>query len=143
MTWLHSALRQFTNRHKELGKGLRKGRLEQEGEKIRDDIDKKVEASLHKRGVEDLPRVQLIEATEIQNAAKLRGEGVLVFGREEVVPLTVAKRTSADAQRRQNAEKKAVAVIQILHGWNLLGNLSYVDQQELIKDIVDVVLTDQ
>jgi hypothetical protein len=59
--WLHSALRQLANRHKELGKNLRRDRVSSHGQKIRVELDQKVESSLKARGVEDMPEVILLE----------------------------------------------------------------------------------
>ena len=139
--WLHSALRQLTNRHKELRKNLRTDRLAKEGKKTRAALDNKVVKLLEARGVEDLPEVVLLAPDEKKRAAGLRREGIIVLNKEAIVPSSPARRhTAVDAERMALAEKKAVAVAQILETWGVLKGLSYDEQNQLVREIVEVTL---
>jgi len=104
-------------------------------------IDEKVQSALKARGIEDVPEVELLEAGRKAEASKLRREGKIVLQKEMVVPPSSnVRRTEADSQRQQIAEKKAVAITQLLHGMGLLDSLSYAEQEKLVKDILEIVL---
>jgi Histidine kinase-, DNA gyrase B-, and HSP90-like ATPase len=139
--WLHSALRQLANRHKEIGSGMRSQKLVAEGKKVREKVEEKVESALKSRGVEDVPDVVLLDASKQSEARKLRSEGTIALRKDAVLPPSPANRsTSVEGERRKLAEKKAVAVIQLLHGWGLLEKLSFDEQEKLIRDILEIVL---
>lgn len=100
--WLHSALRQLTNKHKELGKELRAKRVASVGEKVRAEMDSKVDRSLKSRGVEDVPEVILLEPARKAEARKLRSAGAIVLHRDVVVPSARGKkpmRRTSDKRR--------------------------------------------
>lgn len=139
--WLHSALRQLANRHKEIGSGVRSKRLVAEGKKVREKVEEKVESALKARGVEDIPEVVLLDAAKQSEAKKLRNEGTIALRKDAVLPPSPASRsTSAEGERRKLAEKKAIAVVQLLHGWRLLEKLSFDEQEKLVRDILEIVL---
>ncbi len=141
--WLHSALRQLANRHKEIGSGVRSNKLVVEGKKVRERVEEKVESALKARGVEDVPDVVLLDASKQSEARKLRSEGTIALRKDAVLPPSPANRsTSAEGERRKLAEKKAVAVIQLLHGWGLLEKLSFDEQEKLVRDILEIVLVE-
>ncbi|MGA2789110.1 MAG: ATP-binding protein [Verrucomicrobiota bacterium] len=139
--WLHSALRQLANRHKEIGKERRSEKLATAGEEVREKIGERVEAALRARGVEDTPEVVLLEASQQHEARGLRRQGTIALRKDAVIPPSTAKyTTSAEEERRKLAERKAVAIVQLLHGWGLMDKLSYEDQEKLVHDILEIVL---
>jgi hypothetical protein len=139
--WLHSSLRQLANRHKELGSTLRSHKLAVEGKKVRDKVEQRVEIALKARGVDEVPDVVLLDPGTHLDVRKLRGQGTIALRKDVVVPRSPGKyATSAEEQRRKLAEKKAVAIVQLLHGWGLLEKLSYADQEKLVRDIMEIVL---
>jgi hypothetical protein len=139
--WLHSALRQLANRHKEIGKTLRFSNLAVQGQRVREKVEERVETALKARGVEDVPEVVLVEPAKQSEMRKMRSEGTIAMRKDVVMPPSSAKhKTSADDERQKLAEKKAVAVVQLLHGWGLLEKLSYQEQEKLIRDILEIVL---
>jgi hypothetical protein len=139
--WLHSALRQLANRHKEIGKEERSQKLAREGKKARARVEERVESSLKSRGVEDVPEVVLLDPSRQSEARSLRRQGTIALRKDAIVPPSTAKHvTAAEAQRRELAEKKAVAIVQLLHGWGLLEKLSYDEQEKLIHDILEIVM---
>jgi hypothetical protein len=139
--WLHSAFRQFSNRHKELGKQLRTARLQDEVVHAEQSVANKVREALRSRGIEDVPEVMLLARAQNPDAAKFRREGKIVLHQDVVIPpSTQVRRTEGEANRVRLAEKKAVAITQLLHGMGLLDSLSYADQEKLIRDIMDIVM---
>jgi hypothetical protein len=139
--WLHSAFRQFSNRHKDLGKQLRTTTRRNEAVQTREKIAVKVQAALKSRGIEDVPEVELLEPARKAEAAKLRRAGKIVLHREAVIPpSTQARHTELETNRLKLAERKAVGIAQLLHGMGLLDSLSYAEQEKLIRDILEIVL---
>ena len=59
--WLHSAIRQLTNRHKEVGGEVRRQRLTRVGQAAREHLQILVEERLKEHGIEDVPIVELLE----------------------------------------------------------------------------------
>lgn len=141
--WLHSAFRQFSNRHKELGKQQRTKQRTRDAARTQERVAVKVRAALESRGIEDVPDVELIEQSRLSDAPRLRKEGRIVLRREEVVPPSPQVRlTEVEANRQKLAEKKAIGIVQLLHGMDLLDSLSFEEQEKLIRDILEIVLMD-
>ena len=139
--WLHSAFRQFSNRHKELGKQLRTTQRRHEAAHTREKVAVKVQAALKSRGIEDVPDVELLEPARKAEAAKLRRSGKIVLHREAVIPPSIQSRhTELETNRLKLAERKAVGIAQLLHGMGLLDSLSYAEQEKLIRDILEIVM---
>lgn len=138
--WLHSALRQLANRHKNIGSEVRAAKLKSEGKRTRERIDERVEKALKARGIEDVPAVILLETDKKGEARKLRSKGSIPLLKETVLPASYNRRTGAESERQKLAERKAIAITQLLHGWGLLEKLSFQDQAHLIRDIVEIVL---
>jgi hypothetical protein len=137
--WLHSAIRQLTNRHKDIGKQLRVERLVKTADETRAALDKKVAELLNVHGIEDVPEVVLFSPNEAKRAPTLRRAGVLALNKSIVVPRSESLRnTSAGAERTALLERKAIAVAQILEGWGVLKGLSFDEQEILIRQIVEV-----
>lgn len=140
--WLHSAIRQLTNRQKDLGKTLRAQRVASAGAKVRAAVDNKVDQSLKSRGVDEVPEIIILESARRAEARELRGAGAIVLHKEAVVPLLAGRKTGLQDERLKTAESKARAIAQVLHGWGLLDSLSYEEQEKLIHDILDIVMID-
>jgi DNA-binding transcriptional regulator WhiA len=41
------------------------------------------------------------------------------------------------------AERKAVAIMQLLHGMGLLDSLSHTEQEKLIRDVMEIVILEE
>lgn len=141
LKWLHSALRQLTNRHKEAGKELHSEKVAREGKTTRAAFDQKVATMLESRGVEELPEVALLVPEDAGRATSLRREGILALRKSAVIPPPSSQRRTGSGNERQAlAEKKAVAIAQVLETWGLLKGLSYVQQEQLIRELVEIAL---
>ena len=89
-----------------------------------------------------MPEVVLLDRDQKSDARRLRSEGAIVLHKEVVVPAQAGRKTNVQDERQKSAERKATAIAQLLHGWGLLDNLSYDDQERLIHDILDIVMLD-
>jgi len=140
LKWLHSALRQLANKHKELGKVARSAKVTEQGERTRAEVEKKVVRSLKDKGIDDIPDVIIFDegTTDVR---ELRNNGSIALRRKIVLPQSSAKNhTGPEVERRKILEMKAIAIAQILNGWGLLDDLSYSDQEKLIRDILEIAI---
>jgi len=138
--WLHSAFRQFSNRQKELAKQVLTARRAKETKVTKEKLSVKVEEALKLRGIEDIPEVVLLERKQMAAVPKLRHEGKLVLIKETVVPrLERSNQTAKGKVEQELAEKRAIAITQLLQGMGLLGTLSYDEQEQLVRDIMEIV----
>jgi histidine kinase/DNA gyrase B/HSP90-like ATPase len=140
LKWLHSAIRQLTNRHKEVGKDVRSERLATQGKKTRAALEDKVAAMLETRGVEDVPEVVLLEHDETKRAATLRREGIIALRKSIVLPPTAQRQTGVHAERTALTAKKATAIAQVLETRGLLRDLKFEEQEQLLREIMKVAL---
>ncbi len=140
--WTHSALRQLANRHKEIGTKVRKARLEVDDERVRLKLDSVLVNSLRYRGVQDLADV-----TFVDNESKQKQE-VLHLDEGLTIDLGGCRSSLAESNNafKQSdfapIERKAKALIQLLYGWGLLDDLSVLDRERLLSDIIAILLLD-
>jgi hypothetical protein len=141
--WLHSAIRQLTNRQKGIGKRVRTARLAQIGTKARAKLAVLVEEKLKARGIEDIPEVVLLERQRESEVTILRREGIIPLRRRVVLPPSMAeRRTGSEQQRLAMLERKAEAITQVLSGWGVLDLFSFEEQELLIHDILEIAMFD-
>ena len=141
VVWLHSAIRQLTNRQKEIGKQLRQDRLNSEAHQTKEELAELAKTKVKDLGVEDPAEVIMLASDEEAKAAPLRRDGKLVLRKSKVIPPSRALRQSKTEDHRQTfIEKKAAAVAQILDAWGLLDGLPFEQQEQLVRDILEVAL---
>ena len=141
--WLHSAIRQLANRHKEVGTEIRQVKLSGKGRAAKESLLGLVEERLKEHGIEDVPQVSLLDRIQESEGSRLRRAGVLALRKANVIPASTASRyTGKERQRAQFLDAKAIAIAQILHGWGLLDDLSFEDQEKLVRDILEVAVRD-
>lgn len=139
--WLHSAIRQFTNRHKAVGKTLREFIRKQSKEETKQFIVRAVSKKLAEVGVDDVVDVEFIEESLLDSVEGKREEGVVAFRKDSIFVPGINGNSPGLKQTAVN-EQKATALTQLLYGWGLLDDLSYDDQARLVRDILEVVLVD-
>ena len=139
--WLHSAIRQLTNRHKEVGSEIRQVKLRDKGQAAKKGLAELVEAKLREYGIEDVPQVSLLERSQESEGSRLRRQGVVALRKRLVIPASTAARyTGKEYQRAGFLEAKVVAITQILHAWGLMDELSFEDQETLVRDLLEVAI---
>jgi len=143
--WVHRALRQVTNKHKELGKTARQSKLTAEKKKRHAEIASAVDEALQSLGEYAPDSVAEVEFTEegtnTAEVQKQRKEGTLVFRRNVVVGDKAGGRnTSRAAMDQQLLEEKMRGVAQVLDAYGLLEELEYEDQEQLLRAICQVFL---
>lgn len=140
MKWVHRALRQLANTHKQLASEIRTERREEESEEESKTLRKFVREEYRRVGGdagESPPEVVFAEK-EDKDVAEQRKRGALAFD-AKVVLATVSKRTgkAQDVSRMRVAEKTK-AVAQILKAYGVFENMPRSRQQELLRAIVAV-----
>ena len=139
--WLHSAIRQFTNRHKAVGKTLREDNREQSKLETKQSIASAVSHKLADVGVDDVVDVEFVEETLFESVEGKRDEGIVAFKKDSIFA-TGNNGESTRLKPTEVNEQKATALTQLLYGWGLLDDLSYEDQARLVRDILEVLLVE-
>lgn len=137
--WLHSAIRQFTNRHKAVGKDLREQQRSNHTARTKKSIAIAVTRKLHDVGIDDLVDVQFIEPNVLDSVADKRDEGTVAFERTAIFAGGGGAKSTGLKQNEVN-EQKAVAITQLLYGWGLFDGLTFEDQARLVRDILEIAL---
>lgn len=139
--WLHSAIKQFTNKQKGIGKELRENRLEKaasaQAKKLQHAVSKKLKAL----GIRNPPEVILVDDDLTLEAVTNRKEGKIVLSKSLIFPPPPSgtRRGAVKQKLDKLADEKVKAVAQVLHAWGLLADMPYSDQQQLIHDLVEIL----
>jgi hypothetical protein len=131
--WLHRAIRQLTNKHKDLSKRLRTERRQEDAATVRGVVLQfadDVWISRH-RG-EPTPDVLL--APDGLTAEVARKEGSIAFSRTNIPSLSYSKPDENQDER----EAKARALITVLAAYDVLADRPYDEQQNLIDVILQI-----
>lgn len=131
--WLHRAIRQLTNRHKDISKKEREKKKEAISLANRDSItahSQKVWESL--RSNDEEPDI-VIERDRSSAEAK-RSQGYMAIAREDMPTLASATKSSD----YEDKEVKVRALMRVLAAYEVLDGRSYNEQQELIEAILRI-----
>lgn len=131
--WVHRAIRQLTNKHKDLSKKIRAQKLEQTANAAQDAVTKHAESIWTTRqGDESAPEV-IITAGPI-DADAARSEGAMALPRSNIHSLS----KPASSQEQIDRDVKAKALMKVLAAFSALENLSYAEQELLIDAILTI-----
>ncbi len=135
--WLHRAIRQLTNRHKEVSQRLLEARKEAAASERQDHLasfSARVWSS--RQGSEPLPDVAIADNEHAVQSA--RNRGAIAILRSELPSL------SANSPRSNRADRdtKARALVRILAAYGVLNDRTYTEQQELIEAVMRVFFSD-
>jgi hypothetical protein len=137
--WLHGAIKQFTNKHKEIGKHLREERLHAEANAQSTELQRAISARLEELGVKRPANVVLIENGDAQEAESLRKKGALVFSKKLILASGQTGRTGKVKKKKgELLEQRITGAIQLLDAWGLLQDMPYEEQQRLLRDLIEI-----
>jgi hypothetical protein len=129
--WLHRAIRQLTNRHKDLSSRRRAERQSEEQAATRTALEQFTsDIWQRRRGSEAPPEITL--EPDAQRAMASRQLGTISFARDEMGTLSLGG--SQSVQR----EAQVRAVISVLSAYRLLEERSFAEQQEIVDAILAV-----
>lgn len=129
--WLHRAIRQLTNRHKDLSARRRAERQSEDQAASRDALERFTADLWRRRNGADAPPEITFELNA-ERAMVARRQGLVSFARDEMSTLS---ERSGDVTLR-DAQAKAIA--SVLSAFRLLEDRSYAEQQEIIDAILAV-----
>jgi hypothetical protein len=131
--WLHRALRQLTNRHKDLSQQARIERLAIEAISMQDAASRiGVESWTRRRGDDPIPDIAFV--SNDASAMESRRQGSIAFSRDQVPALALPE--GAERSRR---EARARAIVLLLDAYDVLSDRSYLEQSELLGALLSVV----
>lgn len=141
--WVHNALRQLANTHKALAATIRSGKKAKEHIQKTSEVTKTVSKALKKAGVDpetEAPEVVLTPKNELKGK---RGEGVLAFEADAVLPPLQAggRDTAGKRANRELLEEKVKGVAQVLEAFGAFEGMSYDRQQQLLQSIVFIFMS--
>lgn len=140
--WIHSALRQVATRHKSIGKDIRESNRTNEAEVKKSNVAKIVREEIRKApNVSKNVLPTKVEFTSTpQDTKKLRGEGMIALPWTNFADLMAGqKRKGArNAQDEDLLKEQLKSLAQLLDAYGILENLSYSEQQSLLRAIARI-----
>lgn len=131
--WLHRAIRQLTNKHKDLSKRARSERLEKTAIAVRDAVTQHSEAVWNlKHGSDPAPEITIAPSRD--DAVAARADGYMALTRADLPSLS----TAVPAAERTDRDVKAQALMRVLAAYDVLEDRSYDEQQALIEAILKI-----
>lgn len=132
-SWLHRAIRQLTNKSKDLGKRARADSLERSASAVQDQVMQRVESVWIKRhGSEPMPEIEI--ASDRSKAEAARQNGFMALSRADL-PSLAKSRTTVEQKERDG---KAQALFRVLAAFEVLSDRPYEEQQELVEAILQI-----
>lgn len=130
--WLHRAIRQLTNKHKDASGRAREDRRSVEAALALDAVATHAQEVWRlRRGSEAPPEVAI--ESNLQRAQEARQEGYVALSRHEMPTLSVRH-----APDRAERDSRAKALVQVLAAFSLLDDRSYEEQQAIVDAILRV-----
>jgi len=145
--WVHRALRQLMNTHKQIAATIREDKRKAEQETRTSVLNKTVSRELKRAGIrrsEDTPQVLFVDsASKSKSVQDERKKGALVFERGAVFanappPQRQGKKNNA---ARSHFEAQIAALAKILEAYGVFEDMPYAKQQELLRSIVAIFNT--
>jgi hypothetical protein len=138
--WLHAGIKQFTNKHKEIGKRLREARLDQEADAKYSELQREISDMLEELGVKRPAKVVLVEEGETQQVESLRKTGTLVFSKALLNGSAKTGRLGKVKKKKAELlEQKVTGAIQLLDAWGVLQDMPYEEQERLLKGLIEIL----
>lgn len=131
--WLHRAIRQLTNKHKDISQRQRTERRAEDAAVAHDALSAYSQGVWRRRqGVENLPEVAI--ASDRERAQAAREDGYIALNRSDIPSLM----EQLPDEARRDRDAKAQALVRVLAAYEVLSDRSYEEQQELIEAIMRV-----
>lgn len=141
-TWIHNALRQFATRHKSIGKDIREYKQIKERIFTEDAFQSFVRKRLQEIRIDsDIEPLDVDFVEDPLEIEKKRKAGELVFDYTRVFAEcnTGARKTTRKLMEKAKFEDRVKAIAKILGAYDILENMTYDKQQELLHDIVAIL----
>jgi hypothetical protein len=130
--WVHSAIRQLTNRHKEESAKLRANLREAQADQTKSKVLDRAESVWRQhRASENLPEVFI--AKNDDEAGQARDQGFIAVSRSSIATLS-----TSPSSERTIREAQTSALMTILAAFGVLDDRPYEEQQQLVEAILRV-----
>ena len=130
--WLHRAIRQLTNRHKELSAAKRELRRVDQTTVVHDEIEQRAQKEWRRlRGSDLLPEIEITR--DPADAREKRKKGYIALSRVAVPSLGGPK-----SAVRDDRDFRAKALVQVLSAHRVFEDMPYAQQQSLIGAIMQI-----
>jgi hypothetical protein len=130
---MHRAIRQLTNKHKDLSKQVRTEHRALEASATRDALTRHAETVWNfRQGTDQIPEITITGNEEAAQLARM--EGFVALTRERVPSLA----TFASPQDSSERDAKAVALVRVLAAYDVLAERPYDEQQALVEAILRI-----
>jgi hypothetical protein len=142
--WVHRALRQLATKHKAIGSELKAAARSQHAEQVREALQQVVSETLSNapEAEDEPPEVIFVDDERSPDAKQARKEGAIVFPRRVLDDFPEPERHGARKEHKRNHfEEQLKAVAQILDAYGLLKQLTYQQQEQILRAIARVFLT--
>jgi len=133
--WLHRAVRQLTNKHKELSARSRTNRRAEDAAASQDAIARHSERVWSSRQGND-PPPDVAVAADRREAEKHRSDGYIALARSEMPSLA----SRVPEPERKDREAKAQALVRVLAAYGMFTDRPYDEQQALVDAILTIFL---
>lgn len=130
-TWFHRAIRQLTNRHKDLSQKLRDERKSESLAASKDALEQFTASIWQQRRGSEFPPEVVVEP-DSQRAAAARQQGYVALARDQMSSLG----TAATPIGQREAQARAIA--SVLSAFGVLEDRPYQEQQELVDALLNV-----
>ena len=131
--WLHRAIRQLTNKLKDISKRARAEKLAVSAVAVRDALSQHADEVWSSWQGNDTPPEVTITADQ-GSAAVARGEGYMALARADLPTLSVP----LSPVDRSNRDAKAQALMRVLAAFNVLSDRPYKEQEALVEAILRI-----
>jgi Histidine kinase-, DNA gyrase B-, and HSP90-like ATPase len=140
MKWVHNALRQLANMHKQVAAGVRVEKKKAELDERTEALERTVEEQLRQAGKDPASEVSEVVFAESEALAGHRSNGAMAFDAGIVfAPLPDPQRKAPGKRAdRTLLEDRIRGVAKILEAYGVFENMTYERQQELLRAIVAV-----
>jgi hypothetical protein len=130
--WLHRAIRQLTNRHKDVSARLRTDRLQEEANTSMDALTRfSTDVWTMRRRSDPPPEITILP--DPKEAHKARTDGAIALARSDMPILDISQ-----GAERETRDAHAKALTRVLAAFGILDDLAYEEQQALITAILRV-----
>jgi hypothetical protein len=133
-SWVHRAVRQLTNKHKEVSKRIRTERREEDAFAYQDALLRHSEQVwVSQRGDDPVPDVLI--AANHESAQRAREEGYLAVVQPR---LRLLAAPSTETEQQKQRDSKTEALVRVLAAYGVLAEKSYDEQQALVEAILEI-----
>lgn len=136
MHWVHNSFRQFSNKHKAIGKEIREKTKQDQDQKEFSDLQEEIAKSIREiLPDEDMPLPEVRFTDDDTEQIALREKGVLSFRKQEVFE---ARGQHVNKKEDAKFEEKIKAVAKVLDAYGVFDGMPYQRQQRLLREIVRI-----